>query len=274
MSGPVPAAASPPRRARVHDAPLFVDLVASDPRPWRAGRSGVVSLLTHTLIAALIVILPIVWPEAMPPMEKDYITALIYNPPPPPPPPLPRGSAVAPRKERAEPTTDKRDIKASRETLTAPIRIPPKLPTGENKLETLDQFGSDTGDEFGVPEGNEYGVPGGVVGGIPGGVLGGVIGGTGDGPPVLDYDQPPRLIKQVKPAYPQEAFVKKVEGTVLVEILIDTTGRVARARILQSIPLLDQAALQCVYQWRFSPAIKRGIPVPTVAPAPVSFRIY
>ena len=133
----------------------------------------------------------------------------------------------------------------------------------------------------------EEGVEGGVVGGVPGGVLGGVIGGTGDGP-VMDYDQPPRPIKITRPQYPQEAFVKKIEGTVVVEILIDSHGRVVRARVIQSVPLLDAAALQTVYQWVFAPAVKHGRPVrdhrprprrasassepaePRTAPAPVS----
>jgi protein TonB len=111
------------------------------------------------------------------------------------------------------------------------------------------------------------------VGGIPGGVLGGVLGGTGTGP-VMDYDSAPRPIKITRPQYPQEAFVKKIEGTVIVEILIDSTGRVVRARVIQSVPMLDAAALQTVYQWVFEPAIKRGRPVPTIAHAPVAFRIY
>jgi protein TonB len=122
----------------------------------------------------------------------------------------------------------------------------------------------------------EGGVVGGVVGGVPGGVLGGVIGGTGTGlpVPVRDVDRPPRLLRQVKPVYPSEAFVKKVEGTVLVEIVIDDQGRVARTRILQSIPLLDAAALECVRQWVFAPALVRSRPVATLALAPVTFRIY
>jgi outer membrane biosynthesis protein TonB len=49
---------------------------------------------------------------------------------------------------------------------------------------------------------------------------------------------------------------------------------VVRARILQSVPLLDAAAIQTVYQWVFQPAVKHGRPVPTIAQAPVSFRIY
>jgi TonB family protein len=113
-------------------------------------------------------------------------------------------------------------------------------------------------------------------GGVPeaaeGGVERGVVGGTGTGP-VLDYDSPPRPIKITRPQYPYEAFTTKVEGTVTVEILIDSTGRVARARVIQSVPLLDAAALQTVYQWVFQPAIKGGRPVPTIAHAPINFRI-
>jgi protein TonB len=121
----------------------------------------------------------------------------------------------------------------------------------------------------------EGGVEGGVVGGVPGGVLGGVIGGTGNVPvAVRDYDRPPRPIRITKPVYPQEAFIKKVEGTVVIEILIDAEGRVARARVVQSVPLLDDAALESVGAWRFSPAIKGGRPVASLAHAPITFRIY
>jgi protein TonB len=90
----------------------------------------------------------------------------------------------------------------------------------------------------------------------------------------MDYDSPPRPVKLTKPVYPQEAFVKKIEGQVTVEILIDSSGRVVRARVIQSVPMLDAAAIQCVYQWIFQPAVKRGRPVPTIAQAPVTFRIY
>ena len=139
--------------------------------------------------------------------------------------------------------------------------------------EELDQFGDELGDLLGMAEGMIGGVRGGQVGGVPGGVIGGVVGGTGD-IPVFDYDQPPRPIRITRPEYPQEAFVKKIEGTVLVEILIDRRGRVVRARVIESIPLLDAAALKTVKQWIFSPAIKNGRAVATVANAPVGFRIF
>ena len=91
---------------------------------------------------------------------------------------------------------------------------------------------------------------------------------------MMDYDQAPRPIKITRPQYPTEAFVKKIEGTVLVEIVIDSAGRVVNARIKQSIPALDAAALRTVKEWMFSPAIKHGHPVATIALAPVSFRIF
>jgi protein TonB len=90
----------------------------------------------------------------------------------------------------------------------------------------------------------------------------------------VDFDRPPRPLKQSRPVYPQEAFNKGVEGTVLVEILIDSQGRVARARVIQSVPLLEAAALQTVYKWVFQPALKHGRPVATIAHIPVTFRIY
>ena len=62
-------------------------------------------------------------------------------------------------------------------------------------------------------------------------------------------------------------------GVNQVEILIDATGRVAKARVVKSIPELDAAALECVRDWVFQPAQKAGHPVSTVASAPVTFSI-
>ena len=124
-----------------------------------------------------------------------------------------------------------------------------------------------------VAFGMEGGVESGMIGGEPGGKPGGVPGGNGKNP-VQDYDVPPRLIRQTRPRYPEEAFTKNVEGTVLVEILIDASGRVARTRVLQSVPLLDAAARDTVGQWLFQPAVKHGIPVASIAHAPVRFSIY
>lgn len=267
MSGSAFLPGSPPGRS---DDGLFAELVASNPRKSSIWRGFPASVTAHLVIIAAAILIPIFWGEA-PPEHPDYIRAIIYNPPPPPPPPLPKGSALIEKPEPSKPVTEETRRKPD---LTPPDDTPRVAELRpEDRPPASEQAGSPTGSDFGMAEGMEGGVEGGQVGGVPGGVLGGVVGGTGDGP-VMDYDQPPRPIKITRPQYPQEAFVKKVEGTVVVEILIDASGRVVRARVIQSIPLLDAAALQTVYQWIFSPAIKGGRSVATVAHAPVQFRIY
>jgi protein TonB len=211
----------------------------------------------HVAIGATLVLVPLYFSGNMP-LDVDPLRLLIYNPPPPPPPPLARSSA------RIEARPSRTVVPVQQATLTAPREDP--HPT--ERRASLDDEGLDTG----LPEGMEGGVEGGVVGGVPGGVLGGVIGGTGDGP-VLDWDQGPRLLRQTKPHYPKDAFVKKIEGTVELDIVIDASGRVADARVVRSIPLLDAAAIECVKEWLFAPATKNGRPVATLAKTPIRFSL-
>ena len=229
-----------------------------------------VSIGAHIVAALLIILVPIFMPEELP--EQGDRRVVFFDPPPPPPPPMQRGSSM---REQVKPEPPKKVVEAPKPDFVAPIEQQPvdKPLEPETGVKPEDQFGSETGSDLGDALGMEGGVEGGQVGGVPGGVLGGVLGGTGTGP-VMDYDTPPRPIKSPRPQYPQEAFIKKIEGTVLVEILIDATGKVARARVVQSVPLLDAAALQTVYQWAFMPAIKHGKPVATLAHIPVAFRIY
>lgn len=86
-------------------------------------------------------------------------------------------------------------------------------------------------------------------------------------------DTPPKPIRLSKPKYPGTAYDNRIEGTVIVELLIDAKGKVAKARIIQSVPELDEAALKCAKQWRFEPAKKAGKPVAAIARAPIVFRI-
>jgi TonB family protein len=90
---------------------------------------------------------------------------------------------------------------------------------------------------------------------------------------VLDTDSPPRLLKQKKPSYPDDAFRKRVQGVVVVEYVIDVEGRVKRPKILESIPGLDQAAIKVLEKWRFAPARKDGKAVATIAQSPIAFCI-
>jgi len=231
------------------------------------------SFALHAAVIGLAVLLPILRPLPLP-EQRDHIRALLYDPPPPPPPPLPKGWGLDPKREPTRPVA--KVATPRKPVLTAPVEVPPEAAPSETQSTAPESgLGDPSGSPLGVPEGMEGGIEGGEIGGVPGGVLGGVVGGTGDMPiPVKDYDRPPRVIRQPKPRYPQDAFVNKVEGVVVVEILIDATGRVARVRVIQSIPLLDAAALEAVRQWAFQPAMKKGRPVATVALAPVGFRIF
>jgi TonB family protein len=81
----------------------------------------------------------------------------------------------------------------------------------------------------------------------------------------------PRKIRDVKPAYPAIARSAKVSGIVILELVVGADGRVDSAHILRSIPLLDQAALDAVYQWEFLPTYLNGIAVPLVMSVTVNF---
>jgi periplasmic protein TonB len=247
---------------------LFQDLVATSPRAggWFGVRESVAA---HALLLGAAILLPILWPPELP-ATVDFAGVLYLDPPPAAAAPLLRGRPDAKPKATAVPVTPEahpRDPAFTEPQTSRDDPIEPEARPPENE-----QLGSETGSDAGIPEGMEGGQEGGDPGGIPGGVPGGCVGCAGEGP-VRDYDQPPRLLRSVSPQYPQEAFVKKIEGTVVLEILIDSTGRVAWARVVTSIPALDGAAIATVKQWLFEPAVKRGRHVATLARAPVAFRI-
>jgi TonB family protein len=83
----------------------------------------------------------------------------------------------------------------------------------------------------------------------------------------------PKKIKHVEPVYPPIAQSARVQGVVIVEAVIGPDGKVSDARILRSIPLLDQAALDAVRQWEFTPTLLKGKPVPVIMTTTVSFTL-
>jgi protein TonB len=86
-------------------------------------------------------------------------------------------------------------------------------------------------------------------------------------------DEPARLVQTSKLAYPEEPFAKGIQGTVVVELVVDEDGKVAHAEVRGSVPPLDAAALAAVRGWRFTPATLAGKPIASVASAPVAFTI-
>jgi protein TonB len=89
-----------------------------------------------------------------------------------------------------------------------------------------------------------------------------------------DYDEPPRALKMTQPKYPTEVFRRRVSGTVLLRVVIDTEGKVKDPRVIRGIPELDAAALDATKGWRFAPARKAGQPVQVTVDAPVSFKVF
>ena len=77
----------------------------------------------------------------------------------------------------------------------------------------------------------------------------------------------------VRPQYPSIAQSARVQGVVIIEATIGPNGRVADARVLRSIPLLDAAALDAVRQWEFSPTLLNGVPVPVIMTVTVNFTL-
>jgi TonB family protein len=88
------------------------------------------------------------------------------------------------------------------------------------------------------------------------------------------FDHPPKAKKITRPEYPRAAFDAGIEGKVLLQIIIGSDGQVLRVEVLQSVPGLDAAAIECVHKWRFEPAVRDGRPVAALAHAPVDFRIF
>jgi len=73
------------------------------------------------------------------------------------------------------------------------------------------------------------------------------------------------------PQYPVDAKAAGIAGPVLAEIVIDPSGNVADARVVRSIPMLDEAALTAVKNWHFTPTMVNGQPVPVRMTVTVNF---
>jgi protein TonB len=245
---------------------LFADLMTPSPRSRRSALAAPVSLAVHGVALTLVVVFSVSRLEP-PALKRDPLRIPLLGPPPAPMPQLPKGSGESQRPRI--PAPDPRPVIAE---FTAPVEAPPvdaPAPTAE----LPDTGGSPVGADDGIDEGSVLGKPGGQAGGVEWGQTGGVVDGTGE-VPVRNPDQLPRLLQRVRPDYPHQAFVDKIEGTVVLEIVIDSTGRVAHTRLVVSIPALDAAAIDAVRRWVFAPAIKDGRPVATVATAPVRFQIH
>jgi protein TonB len=132
------------------------------------------------------------------------------------------------------------------------------------------------------------GVPGGVAGGSMGGVIGGIIGGVNTGPiaPLAPKEKgpkvpvrvggrvkEPRLVTRVEPRYPPLALQTHLQGTVIVDAIIDEHGDVTEVKVVSGPPLLIQSALDAVRHWKYQPTYLNDEPVPVQLNVVVTFRL-
>jgi TonB family protein len=83
----------------------------------------------------------------------------------------------------------------------------------------------------------------------------------------------PRKIKDKAPHYPEAAKQSRVQGTVILEAYIDPEGNVTDLKVLRGIPLLNEAAIKAVQQWKYTPTLLEGVPVPVIMTVTVNFRL-
>jgi TonB family protein len=123
--------------------------------------------------------------------------------------------------------------------------------------------GAGTGSGTGLGSGSGSGVGPGTGGGVGGGPYR-----PGSG------INPPRLLREVKADYTEEARQRAITGEVVLEIVVRRDGTVGDAKILQGLGGgLNERALQAVRQWRFAPAQRQGVPVDVIVEVAVEFKL-
>jgi protein TonB len=229
---------------------MFEDMVVSGAtsvktnKPWTV----VLSMLAQLAFLAVLILIPLIYTEALP--KTMMATLLVAPPPPPPPPPPPVAAQVV-------------HIKPQVHLMDAGKLVAPKVIPKDIKI--IKEDAPDMSANAGM------GVPGGVAGGSLGGALGGVIGGMGGAPP------PPKpaagrirqggsvqaalLVNKVQPVYPPLARQTRISGTVRLHAIISKSGTVESLEVISGHPLLVRAALDAVQQWKYKPTQLNGEPV-------------
>lgn len=222
-----------------------------------------VSFLLHTGIVVALILIPMLYTNALDLTQYQKVFLAVPPPPPPPPPP----PAAAPHQPKV---SKKQFFKQSQ--LYTPKEVPKAIAHVQEQEEA-------------APPEQAPGVVGGVPGGMEGGVVGGVLGGTGNGPAPPPKPQPkgpvrvggnvkrPELVHKVEPQYPPLARQTRVKGNVVIDCVIDKQGNVTQAKIISGHPLLVQSALAAVKQWKFKPTTLNGQPVDVAMTVTVQFNM-
>ena len=227
----------------------------------RWGTSTVAFLFQMALIGVLVLI-PLLFTEALP--KAQFLATLVAPPPPPPPPPPP---AAAPVRVVKVVQTD---------IVNGALRTPTKIP---DKVQMIKE------DEAPPPV-MSAGVVGGVPGGVPGGQMGGVLGSiiSSTSAPVPHVATPQRvrvsqgvtsglLLRRVNPTYPALARTARIQGKVLLQAQISKSGDIQNLTVISGHPMLIQSALEAVKQWKYRPYYLNGEPVEVDTTIEVNFTL-
>lgn len=224
---------------------MFEDsLVESSGRlKTRRGVTTAISFALQILLIGILILIPLIYTEALP--AQQLMTFLVAPPPPPPPPPPPATVKI-----------QKIETELDQGQLRTPTKIPEKI-----KIIKEEENPS-----------QNAGVMGGVVGGVPGGSAGGVIGGIIGSTNIPKMAAPQRmrvsagviegnLIRKVTPTYPPLAKTARIQGDVVLQAVISKEGNIENLKVMSGHPMLVQAALDAVRQWKYKPYVLNGEPV-------------
>ncbi|HWW15064.1 MAG TPA: TonB family protein [Candidatus Dormibacteraeota bacterium] len=228
----------------------------------KRGRTTTFAIFLEIIAIGIMVLLPLIFTEALP---KQMTMSFLVAPPPPPPPPPP---AAAPVKIVKVIQTD---------IVNGALRTPTKIP---QKIQMIKE------DEAPPPVMASSGVVGGVPGGIPGGQMGGVIGGIISSTPVAvpKVAAPQRvrvssgvstglLIRRVNPTYPPLARQARIQGQVVLHAVISKDGSIEGLTLISGHPMLAPAAIDAVKQWKYKPYLLNGEPVEVDTEVQVNFTL-
>jgi protein TonB len=227
----------------------------------KRGATTLFSFILEVAIIGVLILIPLIYTEALP--KQQLMTFLVAPPPPPPPPPPP---AAAPVKIIKKVETEIDDGQ-----LRQPTKIPQKI-----KIIQEDEAPPPTGAVVG-------GVPGGIPGGVAGGVMGSIIGATtSNAVPTVRTPQRVRvsagvqeglLVHRVTPQYPQLAKSAHISGQVVLQASIGKDGSIQNLRVISGHPMLAPAALDAVKQWKYKPYFLNGEPVEVDTQITVNFTL-
>jgi protein TonB len=248
---------------------VFIENVGKTNTPWTV----LVSFIAQVFLLGILVLIPMIYFDALP---KNQLTAFLVAPPPPPPPPPPPAAPV-------------KAVKVIPRQFDAGRLMAPKVVPKEIAVIKEDELPPPSAAGMGVVGG----VPGGVAGGQAGGVLGGILGSVPQvappPPPPVKKEEPkpvtPQrirvggnvqlalLIRQPKPVYPPLAKQARISGTVKLNAIIAKDGTIMNLSVISGHPLLVPAAMAAVKEWAYRPTLLNGEPVEVVTQIDVNFTL-